>query len=209
MGRTRKIGLYGGTFSPPHNGHVHAALSFYEQLDLDMLYIIPSFIPPHKQIDNNDDPQHRLEMTKLAFSSHADYGTKIIVSDVELTRGGKSYTAETLKFFKDTIPGDLYFLCGTDMILSMDTWYNPSYIFEAATIVYARRETDRTLDLKIEEKIQKYRDEFGGNVLSLNLEVYPMASTDVRNLHRSGKSIEELVPASVLDYIKHHDLYVE
>lgn len=207
MEKTRKIGLYGGTFSPPHNGHVHAALTFYEQLKLDALYIIPSFIPPHKQVDSNDDPQIRLEMTKLAFSSHADYGTKIIVSDIELARGGKSYTAETLRFFKTNISGELYFLCGTDMILSMDTWYNPDYIFDAATIVYARRENDRSLDAKIEEKIQKYRTDFHGSVLPLNLDAYPISSTDIRALCAAGVSINGLVPAPVLAYIERQNLY--
>ena len=207
MEKTRKIGIYGGTFAPPHNGHVYAALSFYDRFDLDALYIIPSFIPPHKQVDANDDPVIRLEMTRLAFSSHPDYGKKIFISDVELARGGRSYTAETLAHFHRTVEGDLYFLCGTDMILSMDTWYDPAYIFKAATIVYVRREDERALDEPIEAKIRSYRDRFGATVLPLSVEAHPLSSTDIRQRRAAGESIASWVPEAVARYISEHGLY--
>ena len=209
MEKAKKIGIYGGTFAPPHNGHVYAALAFYDQLALDVLYVIPSFVPPHKQVDANDDPSIRLKMTELAFSTHPDYGKKIFVSDIELTRGGKSYTAHTLAYFKEHLDGELYFLCGTDMILSMDTWYDPAYIFRTATIVYARREEERDLDEKIRLKIDTYRQVYGARVLSLDIKAHPLSSTDVRARRRAGEDIRSYVPAPVWDYIQASGLYTK
>ena len=91
----KRIGIYGGTFAPPHNGHVHAARCFTEEVRLDKLYIMPTFIPPHKTSEPDDDPSDRLEMAKLAFSG-IDGAS---VSDFEIVRGGKSYTVNTLEYF--------------------------------------------------------------------------------------------------------------
>ena len=88
-----KTGIYGGTFSPPHLGHYLAARAFLEKVELDELLIIPALVPPHKQIKYEDDPVSRLEMCRLAF---ADLD-KTSVSDLELNRGGKSYTVMTLR----------------------------------------------------------------------------------------------------------------
>ncbi|MBQ9121259.1 MAG: nicotinate (nicotinamide) nucleotide adenylyltransferase [Clostridia bacterium] len=209
MDKTRKIGIYGGTFAPPHNGHVYAALAFYERFELDALYIVPSFIPPHKQIDSNDDPAVRLEMAKLAFSSHPDYGKRIFVSDIELVRRGKSYTADTLAYFKEKMEGELYFLCGTDMILTMDTWYNPAYIFATATVVYARREEDRALDGEIDEKIKEYQRNYGGKVVPLNIKAYPLSSTEIRRRRQMGEAVDQWVPASVWRFIQEHGMYTQ
>ena len=207
MEKTRKIGIYGGTFSPPHNGHVYVAEAFYRTFSLDALYIIPSAIPPHKQVDQKDDPALRLEMTKIAFSHHPDYEKRIFVSDLELTRGGKSYTADTLAHFRAHEQGELYFLCGTDMILSMDTWYNPAYLFEAATMVYARRENEADTEAKIRAKTEEYQRKYGGCVLPLSIEAYPLSSTEVRESCRKGFDISELVPDGVWQFIREHGLY--
>ena len=207
MEKTRKIGIYGGPFSPPHNGHVYVAEAFYRAFSLDALYIIPSFIPPHKQVGQKDDPSLRLEMTKIAFSHHPDYGKKIFVSDMELLRGGKSYTADTLAYFRAHEEGELYFLCGTDMILSMDTWYNPGYLFESATMVYARRENEQDTEDKIRSKVEEYRSKYNGRVLPLNVEALPLSSTEVRERCRAGQSIRHLVPDGVWQFILDHGLY--
>ena len=89
----KKIGIYGGTFNPPHIGHINAAKAFFNVMQLDKLVIIPSFIPPHKLSDNNTTPKQRVTMTSLAFSGF----DKIEVSDIEVKRGGKSYTYLTLE----------------------------------------------------------------------------------------------------------------
>ena len=88
-----RVGIYGGTFAPVHNGHVAAAKAFMEQMKLDYLFIIPAHLPPHKQIDESDDPVYRLRMCELAFKDIDG----VVISDCEIARGGKSYTYDTLK----------------------------------------------------------------------------------------------------------------
>ena len=86
-----RVGVYGGTFAPIHNAHVAAAKAFMEQMKLDYLFVIPTFIPPHKEVDRSDDPLYRLKMCELAFEDTDG----VIISDVEIKRGGRSYTYDT------------------------------------------------------------------------------------------------------------------
>ena len=112
-----RIGIYGGTFSPPHNGHLAAARAFMEQMWLDILYVIPAAIPPHKQMAEPVSAADRLEMCRRAFAGMEG----VYVSDMEIRRGGKSYTVDTLR----ELSGDdrrLFLLCGTDMVLTLDEW---------------------------------------------------------------------------------------
>ena len=111
-----RVGIYGGTFAPIHNGHVAAAKAFMEQMKLDYLFIIPTYLPPHKQIDRSDDPTFRLKMCELAFEGVDG----VVISDVEIRRGGKSYTYDTLKELSRE-GTRLFLMCGTDMVLTFDT----------------------------------------------------------------------------------------
>ena len=88
-----RVGVYGGTFAPVHNGHIAAAKAFIEQMQLDILYVVPAAVPPHKEIDAGDEPLHRYRMCELGFWQEE----KIFVSDMEIKRGGKSYTVDTLR----------------------------------------------------------------------------------------------------------------
>ena len=114
MTEKRRVGIYGGTFNPPHNGHVGAAEAFCRGALLDELIIMPDFLPPHKEIDKAVSADERLKMCELAFS-HIE---KARVSDMEIRRGGRSYTSVTLEELSSP-DVDLYFLCGTDMILTI------------------------------------------------------------------------------------------
>ena len=125
--KKKRVGVYGGTFSPPHIAHVRVAKAFSDALSLDKLLIIPAFLPPHKQVDKNISANTRLEMCRLAFSDIENAE----VSDIEIARGGKSYTAITLESLSsDDV--ELFLLCGTDMFLTLDSWYSPKKIFERA-----------------------------------------------------------------------------
>ena len=151
-----RIGIYGGTFSPPHNGHIKAAKAFMEQMWLDILYVIPTFVPPHKEMECAVSAEHRLEMCRLAFSDMEG----VYVSDLEIRRGGTSYTVDTLK----ELSGEdrrLFLLCGTDMILTLGSWRSPKEIFELSYPVYIRREKDPLLDERIVKTIGEYRETYG------------------------------------------------
>ena len=107
MTEKRKIGIYGGTFNPPHIAHVRACEAFYESIKPDKLLVIPDFLPPHKEIAGGATTEERLEMTRLAFENLP----AAEVSDMEIARGGRSYTAVTLSELSAE-DNELYFLCG-------------------------------------------------------------------------------------------------
>lgn len=199
-----KIGIYGGTFDPPHIGHINACKAFLEQIELDKLYVIPVYTPPHKNVSSKTMPYQRFDMTKLAFEPLSD---KIIVSDIEIKREGKSYTADTIRAFKDELDNpEIYFLCGTDMILTMDFWYNPAYIFENAIIVYVRRENDHEITDKIAKKCCFYKEKFGAKIIHIDLNAIELSSSEIRQ--NSSKNDEALLP-EILRYIEENGLYKE
>ena len=198
-----RVGIFGGTFAPVHNGHIIAAKAFMEQMKLDYLYIIPACLPPHKQISPSDDPKHRLRMCELAF---ADVDG-VVVSDLEIARGGKSYTYDTLKELSrpDT---RLFFMCGTDMVLSFDTWYRFEDIFKLCYPVYVRRENDPIITNRIVSKITEYYQKYGVMFRKILTEPIEISSTAVRKAVFEGKDISSFVPPLVESYIKTHGLYI-
>ena len=199
-----RVGIYGGTFAPIHNGHVNAAKLFMEQMRLDYLFIIPTAIPPHKQIDASDDPKHRLNMCALAFGDM----NGVVVSDMELKRGGKSYTVDTLREL--SAPGRrLLLLCGTDMVLSFDTWYEYKEILKLCYPVYIRRESDKLLDSMIVNKLTKYYEESGKMFRKIVGEPLTLSSSEIREKVKRGEDISALVPKAVDEYIRLYGLYRE
>ena len=198
-----RVGIYGGTFAPVHVGHVEAAKAFMEQMKLDYLFIIPAAIPPHKCIDEGDDPIHRLKMCELAFEGIDG----IIISDIEIRRGGKSYTYDTLKELSapDT---RLFLLCGTDMVLTFDTWYRFEDIFKLCYPIYVRREKDPIIDGQIIAKIGEYYRKYGVMFRKVLLEPIDISSTQIRDLVKKRKDISGMVSPLVEQYIKEHELYL-
>ena len=197
-----RIGIYGGTFAPPHAGHVAAAQAFMTQMKLDILYVIPAGIPPHKQVASNDDPRHRIRMCELAFGGMEG----VIVSDCEIRRGGKSYTVDTLREFAAP-EHRLFLLCGTDMMLTLDTWYQAEEIFRLCYPIYIRREDDRSLDKKLIAKIGEYQEKFGAIVRRVVMPPVVLSSTEVRRAVAEGQPIDHMVAPAVAEYIRQNGLY--
>ena len=135
------IGIYGGTFDPPHVGHVTAAKAAMEALHLDKLLLIPDRQPPHKALAaDGAGMQQRYDMTVLAT---AELGKRAEVSDMELRRTGASYTADTLTTLREQYPEDtLYLLMGSDMFLSLHTWHDPARVMALARIAPFTREAE-------------------------------------------------------------------
>ena len=199
-----RVGVYGGTFAPIHNGHVAAAKAFMEQMKLDYLFIIPTYLPPHKQIDASDDPLYRLKMCELAFE-----GTDgVVISDVEIARGGKSYTYDTLKELErpDT---RLFLLCGTDMVLTFDKWYRYEDIFKMCYPTYVRRENDPLLTKRIIAKIGEYYEKHGVMFRRIVTDPIELTSTEIRRAVREGRDISGMVPPLVAEFIQNNGLYRE
>ncbi len=198
-----RIGIYGGTFSPPHNGHIAAAKAFMEQMWLDFLYVIPTATPPHKEMEVPVDAAHRLEMCRLAFADVEG----VYVSDMEMRRGGRSYTVDTLREL--TGPDRrLFLLCGTDMMLTLDEWREPEEIFKLSYPVYIRREKDAILDQKIVQKIADYNEKYGKVVRRIVTDPIELSSSSIRERLERGEDVSQLIPASVEKYIRDNHLYV-
>ena len=197
-----RVGIYGGTFSPVHNGHVAAAKAFMEQMWLDILYIIPTGVSPHKTMKGDATAADRLEMCRLAFADMEG----VIVSDLEIKREGKSYTVDTLRELYDP-DGRLFLLMGTDMLLTLDRWREPEEIFRLCYPVYIRRENDDSLEGSIVEKITSYQQKYGKVVRRIVAPAIEISSTDVRAAVAEGFPIEGAVPKAVAAYIREHDLY--
>ena len=198
-----RVGVYGGTFAPPHNGHVAAAKAFLRALALDRLLVIPTCVPPHKRLTAGDDPAVRLALAKDAFEP---IDSRVEVSDMEIRRTGVSYTADTLTALAKG--GDeLFFLTGTDMFLSMDTWYHPETIFRLATVVCMPRYADADNSTIVENKAEQYRITYGARTVILDVTALPLSSTDIRTAVSRGEDVTGLVPPAVLARIREMGLY--
>ena len=202
MAPKKRIIIYGGTFSPPHIGHINVANEIAKVENPDKLLIIPTWISPHKENDHIVDAHHRLEMCRLAFS-----GIQCAeISDIEIARQGKSYTYLTLsELQKDDV--ELFFVCGTDMILSFDRWYRFRDIFNMATIIYVRRECDAEISVEIERKIKEYVDLHEARVRELKIDVIEISSSELRKKLSESLDVEQYISPSVKKYIDEWNLY--
>ena len=196
-----KVGIFGGTFNPPHIAHVKAAEAFASSLGLDKLLIMPDFLPPHKEYVGHVSAQERLHMCQLAFS-HID---RAEISTLEIDRGGKSYTADTLASLASD-DYELYFLCGTDMFLTMDTWYKPSVIFSLATICLIRRESDDDIGRRILAKKEEYEARFCARIIIIDAPTVELSSTQARAA-LLGAGAKDVLPCEVYEFITERGLY--
>lgn len=200
-----KIGIYGGTFNPPHRGHITAAQAAVRQLQLDKLIMIPDKIPPHKNLPaGSADERQRYEMTVLAS---AKLGKLAEVTDMELRRQGKSYTSDTLRQLRAKYPDDeLYLLMGSDMFLSFETWHEPEVICSLANLAAFSRQKEGEAEVFAAQK-WTLEQKYGAKVdIIVNENVIELSSTDVRRVLESGKG-KDLTPVAVYGYIQREHLY--
>ena len=193
-----KIGLFGGTFSPPHLGHVRAARLFCEAEDISRLIVMPSHIPPHKDLPDGASDEDRFEMTRLAFGSFA------VVSGWEMKQGGKSYTVDTLKMLKEAYPhNEILMLIGEDMLECFGKWRSPREIASLATVCYMRRSGKGRLSAA-EREFEKL---CGTAPHFIGTEPLVLSSTEIREKLISTASAAQLLPDAVYGYIKEKGLY--
>ena len=189
----RRIGIFGGTFNPIHKAHVEIALAFSERLSLDLLYIIPNNIPPMKESHGVSGLQ-RLEMLKLAFSGFDN----IVVSDIEIKRGGMSYTRDTVAELKEKHCGcDLFLLIGDDWIDNFDKWRDYRYILDNAHLVIASRSGK-----DISNPLERLKSISEKEIFLLENERIELSSSGFRSLPK-----KELLPNGVYEYIQKRGLY--
>ena len=199
-----KIGLIGGTFNPIHHGHLILSEYVRENFQLDKVIFIPTGLPPHKSASVVENPEIRLEMTKLAIERNKFFS----VSDIETYREGISYTIDTITELKNLYPNDqLYFLIGADSLFELPTWkYYDKLISKTNIIVVNRPGGANNL---IGAKIKEYEDQFGGSIIEVRSPLIDISSSDIRNRVKDGKSIKYLVPNNVEEFILQNNLYKE
>ena len=197
-----RIAIYGGSFNPPHIGHAEAARAACEALKPDKFLVIPTYVPPHKELERNSPgPEERLVMCRLAFGDLP--GVK--VSDMEIRREGKSYTAETVDALMEKYPNaEICIVMGTDMFLSFKSWYRWQYMLENCTLaVLSREDFDR-------REIERFKDEleaeYDAHVILIPHTPLPMSSTEIREKLRRGLGADQLSEA-VYAYIIRKGFY--
>lgn len=202
-----KLGIYGGTFNPPHLGHLAAARFALEALELDELRFVPAAAPPHKALPaGSPGPAERLAMTQLAADSLLLPG-QVDVSDMEIARPGKSYTADTLRQLRRQYPdARLWLLMGTDMFLTLHQWREPKVITALAGVcTFARAASDSLAAL--DAQAARLEKDFGATTRVLRLpQVVEVSSTQLRALLAKGEGQDCLAPA-VYGYIIRRGLY--
>lgn len=195
-----RIGILGGTFNPPHLGHLICAQEAYLQLELDRVTLIPARIPPHKPVEDEPGPEHRLELCRVAVGDDERFD----VSDVEITREGRSYTVDTLELLHSQDPeSELFLIVGGDIAAGLPKWREPERVLALATLAVAgRRGTSRA---EVDEALSGLPG--GEQTAFFQMPTISVSSTVLRRRVRAGQPIRYYVSDPVVSYIDHHRLY--
>ena len=192
-----KTCLFGGTFDPPHFGHLIVAQTIFEAEHFDKIVFVPAHIPPHKKKRKISSVALRLEMLKIATMDNPNFE----ISDIELKRGGISYSLETIHTYKEQTGldrEDLYYLIGSDSLKQFQTWQSPKAILEECQLIVAIRPGFRPSDIPnwILAKVQ-----------FANIPRIEISSTQIRARWVEDKTIRYMVTQPVWTYINKHNLY--
>ncbi len=196
----RKIILFGGTFNPPHNGHMTLLAGAIETVRPDLVLIEPAGVPPHKAAGHTPaaDRVNMCECFRPLFSP-------LVIDETEIERGGKSYTIDTVRTMSQRYPGArLYFPMGSDMLLWFRNWVDYRELLRRLVIVAHLREKEDAAPVRAFAEALRAE---GGTVLFARAPVFPVSSTEIREKAARGEAIDGLVPESVAAYIREHRLY--
>ena len=216
----QRLGIIGGTFNPIHYGHLAAAEEVRDRLKLDRVLFIPSFLPPHKQEEDIPSALQRLEMVRLAISGNSHFKA----SDIEVKRGGKSFTIDTIEALLPQHPGaELYFITGLDSFLDIQAWKDwerlltlcffvvlsrPGYSFaDLAKLVFLKKSGRDLAALDRRETTQAVMQSDALKVYFEMISLYDISSTDIRTRVRHARTIKYHLPETVEHYIIENKLY--
>lgn len=192
-----KFGLFGGTFNPPHIGHLIVIESVRDALKFDKIIFIPSAQPPNKPGMLLAPPRMRYEMTRLAVQGNLNFE----VSNIEIQRQGPSYTIDTLEELIALYPrADFSLIIGADNLLEFETWKSPEEITTQADLVVMSRP---------DFPINNIKSNYSRHAQFINVPSIGISSTDIRRRVKMGRSIRYLVPITVDQYIHNKNLYKE
>jgi nicotinate-nucleotide adenylyltransferase len=195
-----RIGILGGTFNPPHLGHLVCAQEAHRELELDRVILIPARVPPHKPLDDEPGPEHRLELCRLAVRDDDRFG----VSEIELEREGPSFTVDTLQELRSKAPNtELWLIVGGDIAAGLPGWRDPERVLELATLAVAKR--GGTARSSVDGALAGLAG--GDTAAFFRMPRIGISSTMVRRRVRAGQPIRYFVPDPVADHIARHRLY--
>jgi nicotinate-nucleotide adenylyltransferase len=219
-----RLGLLGGSFNPVHNGHLAIARQTREALGLDQILFVPTSLPPHKPNGSLAPAQDRYEMVRLAISSDPT----LAISDVEVSRPGKSYTIDTIRLLQQTYGAhtQLFFLIGLDAFLDFPSWREPRTLLQLCRFVVLSRpgllfRSLSTIPLLPPIPVPSLMDLDAGRIsrieaplgaqglICLKLPPSPISASDIRSQISQGHPVANLLPPSVESYILQHHLYQE
>ncbi|MFZ0379004.1 MAG: nicotinate-nucleotide adenylyltransferase [Solirubrobacteraceae bacterium] len=196
-----RIGILGGTFNPPHLAHLICAQEAFLQLGLDRVVLIPARIPPHKPVEEEPGPEHRLELCRLATQGDEH---RFEVSDVEIAREGPSYTVDTLQELRSSAPDhELFLIVGGDIAAGLTDWREPERVLSFATLAIAKRRGTSRVD--VDNALRALRG--GERAQFFRMPRIAISSTMLRERVRAGDSIRYYTPDPVISYIDRHHLY--
>ena len=211
----KRVGLFGGTFNPIHLGHLRGAEEIRESFGLEEVIFTPAAIPPHKEAEGMMDPLHRLEMVQRATLKNPWFS----VSDIELKRPGKSYSIDTLRYFKEIHQGSLFFILGGDAFFEIETWREYETLFSLCHFIVMTRPSSQKKGEAIElpeglapffgydPVIEGWIHVSGNHLYLKEITFLDISSTQVRELIEKGGSVRYLIPTEVEAYIEEKGLY--
>ncbi len=201
----KRLAIYGGSFSPPHIGHLLSAREYLSASGADEIVIMPAKRPPHKSLDGMATDAQRMQMCRIAFTEDEALRGRCRVSDYELTQDEISYTINTIEHFVAQGYFDISILIGTDMLTTFESWYRYRDLFELVSIYYIDRYdgvTDNTRAVA-----DRFCKDYGARIVALDAPVFEVSSTDIRKRIASGISVEGLIDKKVEKYIIKNSLY--
>lgn len=196
----QRVGFLGGTFDPPHFGHLILAEYAAEALALDCLLFVPAADPPHKQHEKNTPVAHRLAMLELAIGSN-DHFT---LSRIDVDRPGPHYSLDMVKIIQREYPGaELYFIMGGDSLRDFPRWHRPAELIQLCRLAVMHRPGDGARPYMHEEILPGLSE----RVVMIDAPLIGISATDIVNRLKKGLSVRYLVPDAVLEYIYTHNVY--
>ena len=211
-----KIGIFGGSFNPPHMGHINSIQTVAKKLGLSKVHVVPAAQNPLKTPVEGPTPEQRIELTKMAF---AQYGETYFVDDQEIKRGGLSYTIDTvLNLRKEYDANDLFLIIGADKFEELSQWKDYQKILSEVNIVVTTRpgydvpESLEEMPVYLKPLVADFDFNFielstGRSIQFITLRDIEVSSTELRKWLRTGKPVEKYLPLAVESFVKEHKLY--
>lgn len=195
-----RIGIFGGSFNPPHNGHLHLAKSVHAALGLDEVWLVPAKRPPHKSADAYAPEEDRLEMCRLAAEEYPWMHAK----DYELRQDQVSYSYYTVTHFAKAYPdAEFFLLIGGDMLRTFTKWHRWQEILQYTSLAAIAREPEEYAELEqCAENLRQY-----GGIYLVNVESFPISSTKIRENVQKRSDNSCYLPKKIVQYIDKRNLY--